>query len=223
MKKLFSSVPTWFYEQAPAILLVLLQAHRAGGFSPATTREQLVTIWISIVASIAGIKLQSISAREAEEFAAAHPNAADLKNNHKVKCHAAKARWSVVAQFAGLASGALSGNPWSYALGLRALLYPAWRRFYRERFPIVFAKPVLAETYQSALAAVARWLKAESWPSALEDPKTAAKRILSAVYVDCSGCSGGGFSGAGTTYSDVCSDCGGQSATWCPSANRKAQ
>jgi hypothetical protein len=131
VKKLLSRIPTWFYEQAPAILLVLLQAHRAGGLSPTTTREQLVTIWISVVASIAGIKLQSISAREAEEFEAAHPDAAERKNNHKVKCHAAKARWSIVAQFAGIASGALSGNPWSYALGLRALLYPSWRVFYR--------------------------------------------------------------------------------------------
>lgn len=133
MKKLLSRIPTWFYEQLPAIVLVLLGAHRAGGFNASTPRDQLITIWVGAVVTIAGIKLQSISAREAEEFEAAHPDAAERKNNHKVRCHAAKARWSIVAQLGGIASGALSGNPWSYALGLRALVYPAWRTFYRTK------------------------------------------------------------------------------------------
>lgn len=69
---------------------------------------------------------------------------------------------------------------------------------------------------RSAVKATEAWLIAEGWPTDLEDPRKAAERALTQIYVDCPGCGAGGFSKAGTSYGDVCSTCGGQSANWYP-------
>jgi hypothetical protein len=88
--------------------------------------------------------------------------------------------------------------------------YGAWRRAYRARRPLVVATE--EQRYQEALAAGARWLVAGGWPCDLEKPEPAIARALKRVFVDCPGCGGGGMSGAGGGYDDVCSTCGGQSA-----------
>jgi hypothetical protein len=124
---------TWFWEQLPAFVLVAFSTHRAGGFNWALSLEALVGIWASVVVTIAGIKMQSISAREAEEFREAHPDAAELAANQHVQCHAAKARYSIIVQFGGLFSRLITGDPYGFALALRAALYGLWRRFYVAR------------------------------------------------------------------------------------------
>lgn len=141
---------TWFWEQLPAFLLVAFSTYRASGFDSVLSfvglssyrmsnspielsLEALVSIWSGVIVTIAGIKMQSISAREAEEFREAHPDAAELAANHHVQCHAAKARYSIIVQFGGLFSRLITGDPYGFALALRAALYGPWRRFYVAR------------------------------------------------------------------------------------------
>lgn len=214
--------PTWFYESATLLACEVL-AFGASLWAAPTLRTWVLGVF-GMVASMEAQVIRSTAARK-RELGEARGDAPLVLACHRRE-EASARRLQLIAITTPVITAAFSDG---FAVGAVLVLasaprvaflvrYGAWRAWYRRQRPLVL--PTQREALDNAVVAIARWLATTTWPVDLEAPEAAARRVLSGMYVRCPGCDGGGFSGYGSGYDAVCGSCGGQSASYRPSAEQ---
>lgn len=119
-------IPTWFIEQIPVVLVLVLEAHTLGGFDISIGALAIADVWLSAMASLAGWKIRSIANRQREQ------NQLAGVTDHRISCWKAAERYAALGQILLVIRSLMkAASPWSLVYAAMVLGYGEARRVYR--------------------------------------------------------------------------------------------